>query len=118
MSFPVYREIVKAQSYFIFRVKTGLLHSITETLPVIFPENIPDIFDPINDELICYTNDNSENIYRLVSFSIAKKIFYILTDRRDLTTLPFQCAKLDIQKAISSPCNFLEIIEKKVVFLK
>ena len=38
------------------------------------------------DELIRYTNDEFKHIYRLIRFSIGCETFYILTNRRDLTT--------------------------------
>ena len=36
--------------------------------------------------MIRYTNDEFEHIYRLIRFSVGSETFYILTDRRDLTT--------------------------------
>ena len=47
---------------------------------------LPTRFNDVTDELIRYTNDKFKHIYRLVSFSIGFETFYILTNRRFLTT--------------------------------
>ncbi len=86
MSFSVCHEVVQANAHFVFRVKAGLLFNVTTVLPVQLPESIPAIFGNVTDELIGYTNDTFKQTYRLVCFSVGQEAFYILTDRRDLTT--------------------------------
>lgn len=86
MSFKVAHEVLNAKAHFIFRVKVGLLFTVTETLPIQLPKMVPTLFNNVTDELIRYTNDEFKHIYRLVCFSIGGEEFRILTDRRDLTT--------------------------------
>jgi hypothetical protein len=86
MSFRVCHQLLETQVHFVFRVKTNLLYSVTETLLVQIPENIAKLFSNVSDQLISYTNDKFKHTYRLVTFTVGKELFYILTDRRDLTT--------------------------------
>ncbi|MEN8123162.1 MAG: IS4 family transposase [Bacteroidota bacterium] len=86
MSFKVCHEIVKAEAFFIFRVKEKLKFSVTEKLKIELPTKITAIFENVTDELICYTNDKSNEIYRLVCFHVGTEVFRILTNRRDITT--------------------------------
>lgn len=86
MSFNVCHEIVQANAHFVFRVKAGLVFSVTTALPVQVPEAVKAVFANVTDELIRYTNDKSNQIYRLVCFSVGRETFRILTDRRDLST--------------------------------
>ena len=44
------------------------------------------MFSQLTDELIRYDNDPQGAIYRLVRFYIGQEAYYLLTDRRDLTT--------------------------------
>jgi len=67
-------------------VKAGLKFTVTKTLPVRLPKTLPAIFNNCQDQLIRYTNDKFKHTYRLVCFSIGSDTFYILTNRRFLTT--------------------------------
>ena len=86
MAFEVCHKILEAEAHFVFRVKTNLLYSVTKTLPPELPEKVQSLFANVSDELIRYTNDEFKHIYRLIRFSIGSETFYILTNRRDLTT--------------------------------
>lgn len=86
MSFALCHKIVEAGAHFVFRVKANLVYSVIETLPLNLPEKVNNLFNQTSDELIRYTNDEFEQVYRLVSFQVGGDIFYILTNRRDLTT--------------------------------
>ena len=86
MSFSVCHQILEANAHFVFRTKANLLYSVIETLPLELPEKVQSLFGSVSDTLIRYTNDEFEHIYRLVSFTIGDEAFYILTNRRDLTT--------------------------------
>lgn len=86
MSFAVCHQLLEVGAHFVFRVKTNLLYSVTETLPLDLPPAVQALFGQVSDELIRYTNDKFGHVYRLVSFSVGSEIFHILTDRRDLTT--------------------------------
>jgi hypothetical protein len=86
MSFQLCKDLVYRQAFFIFRVKENLIYSLIETLEVSMPDSTISIFDSIRDEMICYENDKSKATYRLVRFTINKENYFILTNRRDLTT--------------------------------
>ncbi len=86
MSFPLCNQLLLAQVHFVFRVKSNLLYEVIETLSVQIPENIANFFSQVTDQLISYTHDKSKNTYRLITFTVGKEQFYILTDRKDLTT--------------------------------
>ena len=86
MSFQLCKDLINKQAFFIFRVKENLIYSLIETLDVSMPVSTISIFDSICDELIRYENDKSKATYRLVRFTINKENYFILTNRRDLTT--------------------------------
>lgn len=86
MSFRLCHQLVQAQAHFIFRVKTNLLHCMLEPLTVTLPESVQSLFQDVTDELIRYTNDKNHAVYRLVRFSVDGETYFLLTDRRDLTT--------------------------------
>ena len=86
MSFQLCHQLVQAQAHFIFRVKTNLLHCMLEPLTVTLPESVQSLFQDVTDELIRYTNDQQHAVYRLVRFSVDGETYFLLTDRRDLTT--------------------------------
>jgi hypothetical protein len=86
MSFRICHEVSNARAYFVFRVKAGLRFTVKKTLPVQLPKMLPNVFNNVTDELIRYTNDQFKHTYRLVCFSIGSDTFYLLTNRRFLTT--------------------------------
>ena len=65
MSFKIVHEIVQAQAHFVFRVKANLRFTVLKTLPINLPQTVLVLFDNVTDELISYTNDEFEHIYRL-----------------------------------------------------
>lgn len=85
MSFKIYQQVVLADAYFIFRVKANLLYRVIEPVIVKLPENMKGILN-VSDQLISYTHDESKSVYRLVTFTLYQEVFYILTNRMDLTT--------------------------------
>ena len=86
MSFRLCQQVCQAQAHFIFRTKTNLLFTVVERLPVSLPAQAQGLFSRLTDELIRYDNDPSGKLYRLVRFYIGQEAYYLLTDRRDLTT--------------------------------
>ena len=86
MSFQLCHEVCQAQAHFIFRAKTNLVLTVVESLPVSLPTQAQGLFSQLTDELIRYDNDPQGALYRLVRFYIAQEAYYLLTDRRDLTT--------------------------------
>ena len=86
MSFQLCHDVCRAQAHFIFRTKTNLVLTVVESLPVSLPVSAQGLFSPLTDELIRYDNDSQATLYRLVRFYIGQEAYYLLTDRRDLTT--------------------------------
>ncbi len=86
MSFQLCHEVCRAQAHFIFRTKTNLLFTVVERLPVSLPTSAQGLFSQLTDELIGYDHDPHSALYRLVRFDIGQEAYYLLTDRRDLST--------------------------------
>lgn len=86
MSFDLCHAIVQAQTNFVMRTKNNLIFSVIVTLTPEIESQFFNVFKDIKDELIKYDNDKSGTIYRLIQFTIGGNIFYILTNRCDLTT--------------------------------
>jgi hypothetical protein len=86
MSFALCHRLIQARAHFILRVKTNLLHHTLEALPITMPEAVQSLFQGVTDVLIRYTNDEQHGVYRLVRFSVDGETYFLLTDRRDLTT--------------------------------
>jgi len=86
MSFQLCHEVCQAQAHFIFRAKTNLVLTVVESLPISLPTQAQGLFSQLTDELIRYDNDPQGVLYRLVRFYITHEAYYLLTDRRDLTT--------------------------------
>lgn len=86
MSFQLCHQLVQLQAHFILRAKTNLLYRTLEPLTVTLPESVQSLFQDVTDELISYTNDKNHSVYRLVRFSVDGETYFLLTDRRDLTT--------------------------------
>jgi len=85
-AFYLYNEIINAKAHFVIRIKTNLLLNVEKPLPVQLPASVQHIFREVTDELIRFTNDKHDNVYRLVRFYIGSEHFYVLTDRQDLTS--------------------------------
>ncbi|MCP4936003.1 MAG: IS4 family transposase [bacterium] len=86
MSFQLCHQVCQAQAHFIFRTKTNLVLTVVESLPISLPASARGLFSSLTDELIRYDNDPHAGLYRLVRFNIAQQAYYLLTDRRDLST--------------------------------
>ena len=86
MSFQLCHEGCRAQAHFIFRTKTHLVLTVMENLPVSLPAPAQGLFSRLTDELIRYDHDPQRALYRLVRFYIGHEAYYLLTDRRDLST--------------------------------
>jgi Transposase DDE domain len=86
MSFQLCQEVCQAHAHFIFRTKTNLVLTVVEKLPVSLPASAQGLFQPLTDELIRYDHDPQGGTYRLVRFYLGQEAYYLLTDRRDLTT--------------------------------
>ena len=49
--------------------------------------NIPNCLNQVKDELIRFTNDPHERVFRLISFTVLGNQFQIITNRLELSTL-------------------------------
>ncbi len=113
MSFQLCHEVCRAQAHFIFRTKTNLLFTVVERLPVSLPASARGLFSQLTDELIGYDHDPHNARYRSVRFYIGHEAYYLLTDRRDLST--FQVILLYAyrwQIEIDQPCNLRKTLAK------
>lgn len=86
MCFQLFHDILKAQAHFVFRVKFNLVYTVQESLTVQLPETVQTLFQDVTDQIIQCSNDTLGNTYRLVRFRVGTEQFYLLTDRKDLTT--------------------------------
>ncbi|MCY7345072.1 MAG: IS4 family transposase [Pyrinomonadaceae bacterium] len=85
-SFEIIAKLLKAEAYFVFRVKDNLLYEVQERL-AIRTEELPLCFREVRDELIIFKNDKHRNKVRLIQFKVAGSYFRIITNRFDLRTL-------------------------------
>lgn len=84
--FHLFNDIIKAKANFVCRVKSNLIYTISQTLPVQLPTSVKVLFEEISDQIIKCTNDPCDNKYRLVCFKVAGEYFSLLSNRFDLTT--------------------------------
>lgn len=84
-SFEIVAKLLKAEAYFVFRVKDNLLFEVQEELNL--AEDLPVCFRGVRDERVIFTNDKFQNKVRLVQFEVAQSKFKIITNRLDLSTL-------------------------------
>jgi hypothetical protein len=86
VSFPLLADIVLANAYFLFRMKSNLSYSVVEKLTITLPECVSHIFSQVSDQKVKLNNAKGKPVYRLVIFRIGEEQFLILTNRMDLTT--------------------------------
>lgn len=84
-SFQVAATINKAYAFFIFRIKSNLLIELGKELKV--TGQMPACLKNITDQLIRFTNDPHQMVYRIITFTVLDSEFRICTNRLDLTTL-------------------------------
>ena len=85
-SFDVFNQVGVAKAYFIIRSKSSLLHTVTQTLDVDIPLQYLAFIDTVKDRIIVFDNDKTQNMYRAIQFSINGDIYFIITNRFDLST--------------------------------
>ncbi len=84
-AFRMSHDIVQAHAHFIIRVKSDLLHTSVQSFTVRMPASVKFLFSQTTDEAVQYDNDPHSHVWRLIRFEAGGDIFYILTDRSDLT---------------------------------
>lgn len=86
VDFDLLADIVTAQAHFVFRMKSNLVYTVSESLTVELPEVVSHIFTQVTDQRVKLTNADGEPIYRLVTFLVGDESYLVLTNRLDLTT--------------------------------
>jgi hypothetical protein len=82
--FKLFGEIVAKGAFFVIRAKTNLQFRKVKSLQI---TSVPQkLFRAVTDSVVTLDNDDSENQYRLVTFTIFNTVYYLLTNRFDLTT--------------------------------
>jgi hypothetical protein len=84
-SFEIVAKLLKAEAYFIFRVKDNLLFEVQEVLNL--ATDLPVCFRAVRDEIVIFTNDKFQSKVRLIQFEVARSKFKIITNRMDISTL-------------------------------
>ncbi len=85
-SFEIITKVIKAEAYFVFRVKDNLLYEVRQMLEIVEAE-LPNCFREVRDELIVFKSDRRQTVVRLIQFKVADSYFRIATNRTDLPTL-------------------------------
>ena len=85
-SFEIIAQLLKAEAYFIFRVKDNLLSEVQEVLEIADGE-LPQCFKNVRDEVVIFKNDKHQNKARMIQFEVSGSYFRLLTNRLDLSTL-------------------------------
>jgi len=85
-SFEIITKVIKAEAYFVFRVKDNLLYEVREMLEISGGE-LPNCFREVRNELIVFKSDKRQTVVRLIQFRVAGSYFRIATNRTDLPTL-------------------------------
>lgn len=85
-SFDLMAKISQSKAFFVMRIKDNVLYQTLERLPISF-EQLPNCFKNVRDEIVIFTNDNRQNMYRLISFEVVGSKFRIATNRFELSTL-------------------------------
>lgn len=85
-SFGIINKVIKAEAYFVFRVKDNLLYEVRQIQEISSGE-LPNCFRQVRDELIVFKSDKKQTVVRLIEFRVAGSYFRIVTNRFDLPTL-------------------------------
>lgn len=85
-SFEIINKVIKAEAFFVFRIKENLVYEVSEKL-AIMKADVPVCFRRVRDELVIFISDKHQRKVRLIQFEVAQSKFSLLTNRFDLTTL-------------------------------
>lgn len=84
-SFEVLQAMNKVYALFVLRLKESNKFTVGKVLEI--TGAIPSCFNHVKDELVRFTNDNEQKVYRIVRFRVLNSHFILCTNRFDLTTL-------------------------------
>ena len=86
-SFNIFEKIIRNDAFFIFRARNNIIiKKVIKNLEIEISHSISHLFRNVTDQIIMYKNDQFNNKIRLVCFEIGEEIYYIVTNRFDLTT--------------------------------
>lgn len=85
-SFEVIAKVIKAEAFFIFRIKNNWHYEVQKGLSLAV-EEVPKCFRAVRDEIIIFSHDKGQNRVRLVQFTVLGSQFKIITNRFDLRTV-------------------------------
>jgi IS4 transposase len=85
-SFEIIAKVLKAEAYFIFRIKGNWISEVQEVLEIAVQE-LPSCFRNVRDEIILFSNDKHQSLVRMIQFEVCGSKFRLLTNRFDLPTL-------------------------------
>ena len=86
-SFDLANHIATSEAFFIFRVKGNYLFSVCQNLAITSLSGMPACFVNVKDQMITFDNDDYDQTYRMVCFTVLSSDFIICTNRTDLSTL-------------------------------
>jgi hypothetical protein len=84
-SFDVLKEMNKASAMFVLRLKEKVKFDIGISLKL--TGHLPACFSQIKDDLVRFTSDQEQKVYRIVRFRVLNSYFVLCTNRLDLTTI-------------------------------
>ena len=84
-SFDLAHFICKHFAFFIFRIRNNMKMDIGKALQV--SGAIPKCLSNVTDQLIRFTNDPHNRVYRVICFTVLQSEFKLCTNRLELTTL-------------------------------
>jgi transposase len=84
-SFDVLKEMNKVGAMFVLRLKEKVKFDSGISLKL--TGHLPACFSQIKDDLVRFTNDEEQKVYRIVRFRVLNSYFVLCTNRLDLTTI-------------------------------
>lgn len=85
-SFEIIAKVLKAEAYFIFRIKGNWISEVQEVLEIAVQE-LPSCFRNVRDEIILFSNDKHQSLVRMIQFEVCGSKFRLITNRFDLPVL-------------------------------
>lgn len=86
ISFALFRNISKADAFFVMRIKAGMKYVNEEVLSCDLPQKWQAYISQVTDCRIKFINDKHQDVYRLVTFVAMGETYFIATNRLDLKT--------------------------------
>jgi hypothetical protein len=84
LSFRILQQIRAKEAFFVFRMKANWKYVMEQPLPLSVPASWQDYIAAVTDQNIRFCH--ADGVYRLVRFTAMGEVYFILTNRFDLTT--------------------------------